>query len=199
MLNSLAMIYAGSNENTSQEIANILGKDKTKEKIIDYYSNFIQRHKTINEDDDKNVELLQKQVYESMSLEASSPTSDSPRRKRRRRGRGSDSDESDENDKTLLPSLQSLIKKMREIVKNSDGSPASLLPLNSILDEMETKIKPKKDDKNVKFNFFATNKLIVDKEIKILDSFNGIIKEKFDGDIQLLDFNEEKNEVAKVC
>uniref|UniRef100_A0AC35GGR6 Uncharacterized protein n=1 Tax=Panagrolaimus sp. PS1159 TaxID=55785 RepID=A0AC35GGR6_9BILA len=53
MLNSLAMIHAGSNGNTSQEIANILGKDKTKEEIIDYYSNFIQRHKTINEDDER--------------------------------------------------------------------------------------------------------------------------------------------------
>uniref|UniRef100_A0A914QW96 Uncharacterized protein n=1 Tax=Panagrolaimus davidi TaxID=227884 RepID=A0A914QW96_9BILA len=145
------------------------------------------------------MELLQKQVQESMSLEASSPTSDSPRRKRRRRGSDSDSDESGESDKTLLPSLHLLVKKMREIVKNSDGSPASLLPLNSILDEMETKTKPKKDDKNVKFNFFETNKLIVDKEIKILDSFNEIIKEKFDGDIRVLDFNEEKNEIAKVC
>jgi serpin B len=68
LLNSLAMVYAGCDGNTAKEIENVIGKGKIKDEIINYYSNYIKRHKAVKEDgDDKIVATLLSEGSGAMS------------------------------------------------------------------------------------------------------------------------------------
>uniref|UniRef100_A0AC35F3X2 Serpin domain-containing protein n=1 Tax=Panagrolaimus sp. PS1159 TaxID=55785 RepID=A0AC35F3X2_9BILA len=46
ILNSLAIIYFGSDGNTAKQISDIIGKGKTEKEILKYYVAFVKRHKS---------------------------------------------------------------------------------------------------------------------------------------------------------
>jgi serine protease inhibitor len=50
ILCGFSMIYAGSDGITAKEFENIIGKGKTREEILQYYSNFIQYCKDVNQE-----------------------------------------------------------------------------------------------------------------------------------------------------
>uniref|UniRef100_A0AC34FMH3 Serpin domain-containing protein n=1 Tax=Panagrolaimus sp. ES5 TaxID=591445 RepID=A0AC34FMH3_9BILA len=120
------MIYTGSDGNTAEQIADVIGKDKGDEEIINYYSNFIQRHKGDNIDDQKKSSSVDKKV---------------------------------DWKKSDIPTV------------NSGGA---------------------------SFKIIAANKLFVAKNLHLLGTFCDTMKEKFDGNLQQVDFKEKMDESVEV-